>query len=867
MDAASSHRDRGTDLHDAMLFDQSTLPPPPRMILPFGERPSTGRLDATSHSNSQNNDTRPRTAPSNARGSILEEQRILLEDGLKRDSGFITSTRTKSGTAPRQHNDGDAAAPAHSPSLPTPTIVVHDADSSHRLQTLERLISPFVRRRSHDTGREPPPKEAEPQRPTTGHSRVKSFHGIETDIPTGELHEFTSENIDFSKRGSLLFGGKKMGQLIAAQGNAPIENVAEPSIEETSEDAAAVALPRSPVSPMSATWPTSPRSPTSPTSPISPHMDSPAQFTDTGAATEPTSPTIEVEKKQGLVSGRRTPSVHMLQAAIAGGRVLSAEEISFSMRVRSMYEHGDENAADWTKSPFEDTSRTASPELDRNTPDLPTSDEGLVVGKKRETTVFFAGRNPDEIRASYTKEAHETAGGMEDWEDLKGADVDRFGFISPSRVLSHDSGVHHHTNNSIGLHRVATGLRLVSDAPRRERSRLRRKGSIARSSRSAPPGKDSSAGSIRSIKSNRTGSIRSGRFRSRDRRAMDEASNMLTLPPGLADIAEDQDYDNNKTLDRAYRKEWSRNEKWLQMARKRSDSRGGGMSFDFDTSDSKLISRTWKGIPDRWRAAAWHSFLSASARRRGPHTSDEELILNFHRLQELNCADDVQIDVDVPRTISMHIMFRKRYRGGQRLLFRVLHAIALYCPDTGYVQGMASLAATLLCYFDEERAFVMLVRLWQLRGLEQLFRSGFDGLMAALQEFEDQWLRGGDVATRLEELGISSTAYGTRWYLTLFNMSVPFPAQLRVWDVFMLLGDQPADAPAAARETFGGADLDVLHATSAALVDATRDIILDTDFEGAMKTLTSFIPVRDEDMLMRVAKAEWKMRKKRGVMG
>jgi len=850
--AASSDRDRGTGLQDAMLFDESTLPPPPR-ITPFGERPSTGRLDATSHSNS--NDTRPRTAP-NARGSILEEQRTLLEDGLKRDSGFVSS---KSGSAPRQNDiDGDAASAhnlSHSPTVPT--IVVHDADS-HRMPTLERLISPFVRRRSHDTGRTPP-KLAEPERPTTGHQRVKSFHGIETDIPTGELHEFTSDNIDFSKRGSLLFGGKKMGQLIAAQGSTPIDDMADStpaSIDETGEDAEVVTSPRSPTS---THMDNSLRSPTSPTSA---HMVSSPEITDTSVTTNPTSPTIEIEKRQGLVSGRRTPSVHMLQAAIAGGRVLSAEEISFSMRVRSMYEHGDENAADWTKSPFEDESRTASPELDRKTPDLPSCAEDLVVGKQREATGFFAGRNPDEIRASYTKEAHETAGGMEDWENLQGADVDRFGFISPSRVLSHDSGVHH-MNNSIGLHRVATGLRLVSDAPRRERSRLRRKGSIARSSRSAPPGKDSSAGSVRSFKSNRTGSIRSGRFRSRDRRAMDEASNMLTLPPGLADIAEDQD--NDKTVDRAQRKEWSRNEKWLQMARKRSDSRGGGMSFDFDTSDSKLISRTWKGIPDRWRAAAWHSFMSASARRRGPHTPDDELIRNFHRLQELNCADDVQIDVDVPRTISMHIMFRKRYRGGQRLLFRVLHAIALYCPDTGYVQGMASLAATLLCYFDEERAFVMLVRLWKLRGLEQLFRSGFDGLMAALQEFEDQWLRGGDVATRLEELGISSTAYGTRWYLTLFNMSVPFPAQLRIWDVFMLLGDQPLDAPSATREVFGGADLDVLHATSAALIDATRDIILDTDFEGAMKTLTSFVPVRDEDMLMRVAKAEWKMRKKRGL--
>jgi len=145
--------------------------------------------------------------------------------------------------------------------------------------------------------------------------------------------------------------------------------------------------------------------------------------------------------------------------------------------------------------------------------------------------------------------------------------------------------------------------------------------------------------------------------------------------------------------------------------------------------------------------------------------------------------------------------------------------------------------------------------------LEQLFRSGFDGLMAALKEFEDQWLCGGDVAFKLDELGITSTAYGTRWYLTLFNMSVPFAAQLRIWDVFMLLGD--AMPSTASYAEFGGADLDVLHATSAALIDATREIILDSDFEGAMKVLTSFVPIRDEDLLMRVAKAEWKLKKKR----
>ena len=138
-----------------------------------------------------------------------------------------------------------------------------------------------------------------------------------------------------------------------------------------------------------------------------------------------------------------------------------------------------------------------------------------------------------------------------------------------------------------------------------------------------------------------------------------------------------------------------------------------------------------------------------------------------------------------------------------------------------------------------------------------------------------------------KELGIHATAYGTRWYLTLFNYSIPFPAQLRVWDVFMLLGDPDTlgpgpsspSSPAKGTVVANGApteasqeppadasfhgSLDVLHATSAALIDGLREILLDSDFENAMKVLTSWIPVRDEELLMRVAKAEWKARSKR----
>ena len=70
------------------------------------------------------------------------------------------------------------------------------------------------------------------------------------------------------------------------------------------------------------------------------------------------------------------------------------------------------------------------------------------------------------------------------------------------------------------------------------------------------------------------------------------------------------------------------------------------------------------------------------------------------------CEHDVQIDLDVPRTISGHLYFHTRYGLGQRSLFNVLHAFALHCPECGYCQGMGSLAATFLCYLPPEvRAF------------------------------------------------------------------------------------------------------------------------------------------------------------------
>lgn len=577
-------------------------------------------------------------------------------------------------------------------------------------------------------------------------------------------------------------------------------------------------------------------------------------------------------------------------------RLMSTDEEQLSEKLRAFYAIGSDASSDI------DAQLANGKKMNLRWQDaLQENRNSQISGESRATSMTDLSKIPSS--PVIPREDTELAGGTEDWQDVDNGDVDRYGFIiprsPPGTADDRINGIKRApTSSGQGLQRVSSSLQLAAETPRRKHT-VRRAASNARSTKSehnlhrAP-----SQQSFHSTKSTNTyrhqsasRAIANRLPHNRDRRVMDEASDMLTLPRSSSNLERSNTDDStmggtytSSSTPQARRKEIERQEKWRKMAQpvpNRSGVVGGGMSFTFDTSSPKLVERTWKGIPDTWRATAWHCFLSSSVTKhnkrnpRKPCLSDESLTEMYHEYQERNCPDDVQIDIDVPRTISSHIMFRRRYRGGQRLLFRVLHAMSMHFADTGYVQGMAALAATLLAYYEEERAFVMFVRLWELRGLEKLYKHGFGGLVEALDDFEKGWLGQGELRKKLDDLMIGPTAYGTRWYLTLFNYSIPFPSQLRVWDVFMLLGDDESDAshvpsPAHAniddkkdeRANFG-TTLDVLHAASAALIDGMRVILLESDFENAMKVLTSWIPVRDEDLFMRVARAEWKVHAQR----
>ncbi|KAK5631309.1 hypothetical protein RRF57_007023 [Xylaria bambusicola] len=723
--------------------------------------------------------------------------------------------------------------------------------------------------------------------PTPAASHGPSSPVISTNIPCESFFEEDDlSKLSFSIRGSLVFGGKrpwktsgstssathhqKMADKAAIPGQSTSPNTKTKSSVNSNNKARVFPLVPT-ASKKGHVNPAPVRPPREDDMGVAAIIQKPFQLLESPHVHQPEQPPNAVSDT--------TSTTHKPPPSI---RVISAEAEKESQKVRSLYESGE--ILPWGdgdvplpigeafEPPQEILSDVVGNDaydfLDSTNPFLP-----LIV-----LTSLNYGRLSDQRLGHPTQTSASTsslvqqgncelAGGIEDWEGVDGQDVDRYGFIVPHRPDSSSppstatppssSPVRYSSrkNRNVLIRKDAASLSV--DAKRGPTKKLSARSLNTHTS-------EISALSRRSVRS----TIRQATNKlphNRDRRLIDEAGDLLALQPGLSNITEDEGID--KMMAELKRKEGKRSEKWRKMAKiVKPGSEGQGTVFHFDAKNPKLIERTWKGIPDCWRSAAWYSFLASSAKAdQVNYVSDEELMAAFGRLIDEPSPDDLQIDLDVPRTINQHIMFRRRYRGGQRLLFRVLHAMSLYFPETGYVQGMATLAATLLSYYDEEQCFIMLVRLWQFRGLNRIYQSGFAELMGALKDFEIHWLNDKDVAENLKELCIDPTAYATRWYLTLFNLSIPFPVQLRVWDVFMLLGSSPPEQPPATPGTGNEIDkyptskgLEILHATSLAIIDTLHATLIDSDFENAMKSLTSWIPIKDEQRFLEVVKIEWK---------
>ena len=165
---------------------------------------------------------------------------------------------------------------------------------------------------------------------------------------------------------------------------------------------------------------------------------------------------------------------------------------------------------------------------------------------------------------------------------------------------------------------------------------------------------------------------------------------------------------------------------------------------------------------------------------------------------------------------------------------------------------MGPIAATLLCYFEPERVYASLVRLHDSYELHNIFSPGFPGLLEAIyiqERITEQMMP--DVYAAFKKHMISTTSYATKWYITLFSNSVPFQTQLRLWDVFLLEGQDLFVAVAVSIVwAYRGMCSDLLSPLAFLKCNLDHITAKDANFETVLSLLSSFFVPEDENVLL-----------------
>ncbi|XP_047096814.1 USP6 N-terminal-like protein isoform X1 [Schistocerca piceifrons] len=231
--------------------------------------------------------------------------------------------------------------------------------------------------------------------------------------------------------------------------------------------------------------------------------------------------------------------------------------------------------------------------------------------------------------------------------------------------------------------------------------------------------------------------------------------------------------------------EMERVKKWLKMIN----------SWETAVTTEKMRRRLFKGIPNSLRGQVWALLLNVKAIKEENKGKYQDMLELAYRWS----PDIRQIDLDVNRTYRDHIMFRERYGLQQQALFNVLSAYSVYNLDIGYCQGMSQIAALLLMYLSEEDAFWALSILIADKkyAMHGFFIPGFPKLLR-YQEHHDKIMNKflPKLKKHLDKNGVDTGIYTLKWFFQCFLDRVPFTLTLRIWDVYLFIGERVITAMA-----------------------------------------------------------------------
>ncbi|KAG9354180.1 hypothetical protein JZ751_012304 [Albula glossodonta] len=219
---------------------------------------------------------------------------------------------------------------------------------------------------------------------------------------------------------------------------------------------------------------------------------------------------------------------------------------------------------------------------------------------------------------------------------------------------------------------------------------------------------------------------------------------------------------------------------------------------------------------------------------------------------------DSAITRDINRTFPAHDYFKDTGGDGQDSLYKICKAYSVYDEEIGYCQGQSFLAAVLLLHgalahvpgllcggrfmplrgciqlreaclpsvllgkkgMPEEQAFSVLVKIMFDYGLRELFKQNFEDLHCKFFQLErlmQEYIP--DLYNHFLNISLEAHMYASQWFLTLFTAKFPLYMVFHIIDLLLCEG------------------ISVIFNTS-------KDDLLQTDFEGALKFFRVPVPKR-----------------------
>ncbi|UJR26967.1 hypothetical protein I4U23_008274 [Adineta vaga] len=228
--------------------------------------------------------------------------------------------------------------------------------------------------------------------------------------------------------------------------------------------------------------------------------------------------------------------------------------------------------------------------------------------------------------------------------------------------------------------------------------------------------------------------------------------------------------------------------------------------------NAKAYKLWWHGLPPRIRGKVWKmaignelgityelfTQLQEMAKEkleetrqaedaRSNHSASPQLPTTMSHSSETTSSYFELIQLDVSRTFPQLRLFQQN--GPYHEYLQLLLCIYVYfCPEIGYVQGQAFLAAMFLLNLDLYDSFICFSNLMHRSYFQTFYR--FNNIEKYLELF-NQLLNYHlpKLSAHFIQMSIEPNCFALDWFFTIYSKSLPLDVVSRIWDMFFRDGD------------------------------------------------------------------------------